>query len=416
MADLEKKLKNLQVQCDQDPSLENVNKLEILKTGYDLQYEYFAQGAITRSRARWYEQGEKSNKYFLNLESSRGKKSTIQNIFREDKSLTTNPKIIMDELKGFYSNLYQANSSRGSVSLADSFLKNVPVPKLSEVQKGKCEENWSVHECFNTLKSFQKNKTPGNDGLTVEFYLAFWPILAKHLVNSFNYAHNYGELSNSHKQAVIILLEKKGKDKRLIKNWRPISLINVDTKIVSKALAKRLEHILPDLIHYNQNAYVKGRSIFDVRTIDDVLEHTKRSEQSGILVTIDFEKAFDSLDHTFLFKVLHTFNFGPSFIQWIRTFYSNVSACVINNGFPTNYFGVDWGVRQGDPLSPLLFILCLEVMACSIRQNDKIQGIKIKNEEVKLSLFADDMTCFLRNKSSYQHLSSSLECFQNFQV
>ena len=349
------------------------------------------------------------------MESSRGKKSTIRKIFREDKSLTTNPEIIMDELKGFYSNLYRANSSRGSVSLADSFLKNVPVPKLSEVQKGKCEENLSVSECFDTLKSFKKNKTPGNDGLTVEFYLAFWPILGKHLVNSFNYAHNYGELSNSQKQAVIILLEKKGKDKRLIKNWRPISLINVDTKIVSKALAKRLEHILPDLIHYNQNAYVKGRSIFDaVRTIDDVLEYTKRSEQSGVLVTIDFEKAFDSLDHKFLFKVLHTLNFGPSFIQWIRTFYSNVSSCVINNGFATSYFSVNRGVRQGDPLSPLLFILCLEVMACSIRLNDKIQGIKIKNEEVKLSLFADDMTCFLRNKSSYQHLSCSLECFSKF--
>ena len=409
MADLETKLKNFQIQCDQDPSLENVNKLEILKTEYDLQYEYIAQGAIIRSRARWYEQGEKSNKYFLNLESSRGKKSTIRKIIRENKSLTTNPKVIMDELKGFYSNLYQAKSSRGSESLADSFLTNVSVPKLSEVQKGKCEEILTVGECFNTLKSFQKNKTPGNDGLTVEFYLAFWPILGKHSVNSFNYAHNYGELSNSQKQAVITLVEKKGKDKRLIKNWRPISLINVDTKIVSKALAKRLEHILPDLIHYNQNAYVKGRSIFD-----DVLEYTKQSEQSGILVTIDFEKAFDSLDHKFLFKVLHTFNFGPSFIQWIRTFYSNVSSCVINNGFATNYFRVDRGVRQGDPLSPLLFILSLEVMACSIRQNDKIQGIKIKNEEVKLSLFADDMTCFLRNKSSYQHLSSSLECFSKF--
>ena len=247
-------MKNLQVKCDQDPSLENVNKLEILKSEYDLQYAYLAQGAIIRSRARWYEQGEKSNKYFLNLESSRGKKSTIRKIFREDKSLTTNPKIIMDELKGFYSNLYQANSSRGNVSLADSFLKNVPVPKLSEVQKGKCETNLSVSECFNTLKSLKKKKTPGNDGLTVEFYLTFWPILGKHLVNSFNYAHNYGELSNSQKQAVTILLEKKGRDKRLIKNWRPISLINVDTKVVSKALAKRLEHILPDLIHCNQNS------------------------------------------------------------------------------------------------------------------------------------------------------------------
>ena len=106
MADLEKQLQNFQVQCDRDPSLENVNKLEILKTEYDLRYEYIAQGAIIRSRARWYEQGEKSSKYFSNLESSRGKKNTIRKIIREDKSQATNPKVIMDELKGFYSSLY----------------------------------------------------------------------------------------------------------------------------------------------------------------------------------------------------------------------------------------------------------------------------------------------------------------------
>ena len=100
--------------------------------------------------------------------------------------------------------------------MPDSFLKNMSVPKLSEMQKGKCEENFTIGECFNTLKSFQKNKTPGNDDLTVEFYLAFWPILEKHLVVCFNYAHNYGELSNSQKQAVINhLIRKKRKDKRL---------------------------------------------------------------------------------------------------------------------------------------------------------------------------------------------------------
>ena len=112
-----------------------------------------------------------------------------------------------------------------------------------------------------------------------------------------------------------------------------ISLINVDTKIASKTLAKRLEPILPELIHCNQNAYVKGKSILDaVRTIDDILEYTKYKKMSGILVAIDLEKAFDSLDHAYLLKVLHAFNFGPSFIQWIRTFYSNISSCIINNG------------------------------------------------------------------------------------
>ena len=88
----------------------------------------------------------------------------------------------------------------------------------------------TVSDCFNTLKSFQKFKTSGNDDLTVEFYLASWPVLGKHFVNSFNYAHR---LSNSQKQAVITLVEKKGKGQRLIKNWRPISLINVDTKIIN---------------------------------------------------------------------------------------------------------------------------------------------------------------------------------------
>jgi len=200
-----------------------------------------------------------------------------------------------------------------------------------------------------------------------------------------NYAHDHGELSNSQKQAVITLWEKKGKDKRLIKNWRSISLINVDAKIASKTLAKRLDPNLPELIQCSQNAYVKGRSIFDaVRTIDDILEYTKHTKMSGILVAIDFEKAFDSLDHTYLLKVLSAFNFGPSFIQWIRTLYSNISSCIINNGFTSDYFTVGRGVRQGDPLSPLLFILGLEILACSIQKNDKIQGIQIGNSEVKV--------------------------------
>ena len=399
---LERNLNDCQVLCDGDPSPENINKLEVLKTEYDLQNDYITQGAIIRSRVTWYEQGE----------SSKGKKSSIRKCFTDDQTLTTNPKVIMKELRCFYSGLYQENKSVCRETLTNSFLRNTILPKLTTEQKEKCEGKLTVGECFSILKTFQKNKTPGNDGLTVEFYLCFWPLLGKRLVECFNYAHEHGELSNSQKQAIITLLEKKGKDKRWIQNWRPISLINVDIKIASKTLAKRLEPVLFDLIHCNQNAYVEGRSIFDaVRTIDDVLEYTKQTKMSGILIAIDFEKAFDSLDHNYLLKVLQAFNFGPSFIQWIRTFYSNISSCIINNGFTTDYLNVGRGVRQGDPLSPLLFILGLEILACSIRQNDKIQGIKIRNAEVKLSLFADDMACFLRNRSSYVYLCESLKFF-----
>ena len=168
----------------------------------------------------------------------------------------------MNELQSFYAELYQDNRSENCESFIDSFIGNLHLPKLTLDQRNSCDEILTVGECFSSLKAFQKNKTPGNDGLTVEFNLMFWPLVGKHVVDCFNYAHEHGEFSNSQKQAVITLLEKKGKDKRLIKNWHPISLINVDTKVISKTLAKRLEPILPDLIHYNQNAYVKGRSIF----------------------------------------------------------------------------------------------------------------------------------------------------------
>ena len=134
-----------------------------------------------------------------------------------------------------------------------------------------------------------------------------------------------------------------------------------------------------------------------IRTIDDILEYAKGNNRPGILVAIDFEKAFDSLNRTFLVKVLQKFNFGTYFLQWIRTFHTNLSSCVLNNGFATIFFfSVSRGVRQGDPLSPLLFILSLEILACYIRQDRNIHGLVINNEEIKLTLFADDVTCLFK--------------------
>ena len=159
-------------------------------------------------------------------------------------------------------------------------------------------------------RPFANNKTPGNDGLTIEFYKTFWKDIGNLLIECLNFSHKYGELSTSQKQAIIILIEKENRDRRLIKNWRPISLVNVDVKIGSKAIAKRLEAVLPYLVHHNQTAYVKGRTIFDaVRIIDDVINFTQLKNQTGLLVTIDFEKAFDSIKWDFLINTLKNFQF-----------------------------------------------------------------------------------------------------------
>ena len=222
---------------------------------------------------------------------------------------------------------------------SDAFLDHCRLPTLNQDAKQICEGVLTKAECFKALQTFKNGKSPGNDGLTAEFYQVFWPTIGHHLVDSLNSSFEKGELANSQKQGIIKHIEKKNKDKRYVANWRPISLLNVDVKITSKAITLRLEKVLSDLISADQCAYVKGRNIFDaVRTIGDIMDYTKLHNLPGLMVTIDFEKAFDSLSWNFLFKTLEKFNFGESFIKWVRLFYTNISSCVMNNGVATPLF------------------------------------------------------------------------------
>ena len=175
-------------------------------------------------------------------------------------------------------------------------------------------------ECFEALKKFPNGKTPGNDGVTAEFYKTFWNLLGQQLTDSINYSFEHSEVSSSQKQATIKLIDKMDRDRRHIKNWRPISLLNVDmkvtSKVTSKVLALRLKKILPEIIQADQYAYIKGRTIFDaISTIDDIMEYTKIQQLSGLIVAFDFQKAFDSLSCSFLFRALRSFNLGESFIR-----------------------------------------------------------------------------------------------------
>ena len=185
------------------------------------------------------------------------------------------------------------------------YISKLNAPKLSESDRSICEGKLTLNECWLALSSMKNGKSPGNDGLTKEFYVCFLEELGWLVCQTLNFSFDNGELSASQKQAVITLIEKKDCDKRLVKNWKPISLINVDCKIASKALASRLKKVIPQIIHYDQTAYVQGRNIGEsVRLIGDLIDHADKENLDGMLFAADIEKAFDSLEHNFLFATL----------------------------------------------------------------------------------------------------------------
>ena len=145
----------------------------------------------------------------------------------------------------------------------------------------------------------------------------------------------------------------KEKDRSLLENWRPNSLANIDTKILTKTIAWKIKKVLPDIIHQNQTGYVKDRFIGEaIGSVYHTMDFTATENIPGLTIFIDFQKAFDSVEWGFLIKCLEKFNFGPDFICWVEVFYKDMKGCIINNGLTSNLFPLERGVRQGDPLSP----------------------------------------------------------------
>ena len=174
-----------------------------------------------------------------------------------------------------------------------------------------------------------------------------------------------------------------------------------------------MKNILSSIVKCDQTAYVKGRYIGEsIRLISDILEYTEENDISGILFSADFEKAFDSIEHAFLFAVLESFGFDPQFIQWVRTFLNNAESCVMNNGHSTGYFPLERGTRQGDPLSAYLFILCVESLFIQIREDKNIKGIVVGDHEIKLSVYADDPDFLTLDVKSLQTILQTCTTFQ----
>ena len=371
-----------------------------------------SEAAKIRSRAQWLEEGEKSTKYFFALESSRRDKNSIRVIYNSDGGEVVTQQEIEKAHCDFYRKLYSCEPVDPRIQR--DFLSKVEV-SLKDQEINDCECALSAEEISRAVRGLSQGKTPGSDGLPLEFYVKFWDQLCPILLQLYNFSFDQGFLSSSMQESVTRLIFKKDDPKHL-KNWRPISLLNVDYKILSKALTNRLSKVLPSIVSEDQTCSVSGRTIFDNLTLfRDTLDYINLTGEPGILVSLDQEKAFDRVDRSFLSNVLRKFGFGSSFLRWISILYHDATMRIIVNGFLTDHIPLQRGVRQGDPLSPLLYILCAEVLACNIRAESKIQGFLLpgaRGQQFKMRQYADDSTCFVKDLYSLSVLFSILRRYE----
>ena len=256
--------------------------------------------------------------------------------------------------KEFYSNLY-ATESFGDDTLFDSFFGKFDIPTIDNETAIDLEKAISIEEIINAINSMQSGKSPGPDGFPSEFFKKFKNQLAPILLSVFEESFNSGSLPPTLRQAVISLIPKKEKNPLECGAYRPISLLNVDSKILSKMLACRLEAVLPSIVSDDQTGFIKNRhSFFNVRRLFNILYDPAPPDTPEVMLSLDAEKAFDRVEWDYLFYTLKQFGFGARFISWIMVLYS--SPAVRTNNNLSSYFPLRRGTRQGCPVAP--FIRC----------------------------------------------------------
>ena len=261
-------------------------------------------------------------------------------IQKDNGEIIVDSKSITSEAKSFYEKLYASNEAD---ILDEAIDENLDHPTLTSEERNSLEGLINIQELSSAVKKLNNDKSPGSDGYTADFFSFsfFSKDVGMFLLRSINYGFEKGEMSVTQKQGVITCISKEGKDKSLLKNWRPITLLNIPYNIASSCIAQRLKSVLPKLIYEDQKWFLKGRFIGEnIRLLYDTLLYSSKHNVRGLLFMVDFEKAFDSVAWSFIKKSLIKFNFGSSIIQWISTFYCNIKFCVSVNGQYSEWFHV----------------------------------------------------------------------------
>jgi hypothetical protein len=368
---------------------------------------YWAQ----RSRSNWLHQGDRNTTFFHNYASARRKKNFISRLKNENNEWVDGTDSLKPLILDYFSNLFSSEINHVDPDMMEKVLPRVDAD-MNEVLLAPFAED----DVKKAIFSIGDLKAPGPDGLHAVFYKKFWDICGTEITTEVLQALNSGVIPEGWNDTTVVLIPKID-DPENISQFRPISLCNVIYKIISKILAHRLKGILPEVISPTQSAFVPGRLITDNVLVAYECVHAIKNKRSGsngtCAVKLDMHKAYDRVEWVFLENMMRRMGFAERWIGLMMACVSSVRYQVRFNSEETEMFVPTRGLRQGDPLSPYLFLLCAEGLSSLLLHEEEvggIDGVRVCRNAPSVShlLFADDslilMKADMNNATSLQYV------------
>ena len=355
---------------------------------------------------------EKPTRFFYALLKASQISMTLDKIETSDGTVLTDQTDIREEVKRFFETLYR-RETKLSTDYQKFFLSKIK-KKLSPAHRADLEKKLDLKECHRALFETGRGKLAGMDGLPYEYYKTFWHIIGKDFVDVANFTlFQADSLSESQKQIIITLLFKNKGERVHLKNWRPVSLLCCDYKIMTKTLNNRLKAVLGAIISPAQQSGISDRTIFNnLYLVRDIIDYCTQKNIPGYILSFDQEKAFDKVDRGFLYAVLHEMGFGPLFIRAIKILYTDNVASVLVNGFVSDQFNIERGNKQGCSPSSNLYAIYIEPLSLAIQEEKKLTPLPLPGPPILIMQIADDMEVFLSDKANVEYLFNLFAAFK----